>query len=186
MKFTETDLPGAVLVDIDRLEDSRGFFARTWCRQEFERFGLDPQMVQANVSYNSRRGTLRGMHYQAEPFGETKLVRCTQGAIYDVIVDLRPDSPTFGRWYGVELSAANFRALFIPRMFAHGFQTLADETVVAYQVGQYYTPGAERGLRYNDPALNIRWPLEVSVISEKDLHWPDFAGRDGGGAGRRA
>jgi dTDP-4-dehydrorhamnose 3,5-epimerase len=130
--------------------------------------------VQANVSYNHRKGTLRGMHFQVEPHGETKLVRCTQGAIYDVIIDLRPDSPTYRKWVGVELTADNFRMLFVPKMFAHGFQTLAEESVVTYQVGQFYTPGSERGIRFDDPAFQIQWPLEVSVISDKDKSWPDF------------
>jgi dTDP-4-dehydrorhamnose 3,5-epimerase len=174
MKFIETGLPGAVIVEIEKLQDQRGFFARTWCKREFERHGLDTEMVQANVSYNKSRGTIRGMHYQVQPHGETKLVRCTQGAIYDVIIDLRLDSPTYGEWFGVELSASNYRMLFVPKMFAHGFQTLVDESVVTYQVGQFYTPGSEKGIRYDDPAFGIGWPAEICVISDKDKSWPDF------------
>jgi dTDP-4-dehydrorhamnose 3,5-epimerase len=174
MKFTESGLLGAVIVEIEPFRDHRGFFARTWCQREFEKHGLDTAMAQANTSFNDRKGTLRGMHYQVEPHGETKLVRCTKGAIYDVIIDLRPDSPTYKKWIGVELTEDNFRMLFVPKMFAHGFQTLVDKTVVTYQVGQFYTPGAERGLRYNDTAFQINWPLDVSVISEKDQNWPDF------------
>jgi dTDP-4-dehydrorhamnose 3,5-epimerase len=174
MKFVETGLPGAVIVEIEKQQDQRGFFARTWCRREFEKYGLDPQVAQANVSYNRCKGTLRGMHYQTEPYGETKLVRCTQGAIYDVIIDLRPESLTYRKWIGVELTADNYRMIFVPKMFAHGFQSLTDDSVLAYQVGQFYTPGAERGIRYNDAAFNIRWPLEVSVISDKDKSYADF------------
>ncbi|HMQ29542.1 MAG TPA: dTDP-4-dehydrorhamnose 3,5-epimerase [Chloroflexaceae bacterium] len=176
MIFTETELKGAYIVDIERREDDRGFFARTWCQQEFEAHGLVARIVQANTSYNKRKGTLRGMHYQNAPFAETKLVRAVRGAIYDVIVDLRPDSPTYRRWIGVELTADNRRALFVPEGFAHGFQTLEDDTDVAYQVSAFYTPGAEGGARYNDPAFDIQWPLPVSVISDKDAAWPDFAG----------
>ena len=174
MKFIETGLPGAVIVEIEKLQDQRGFFARSWCQREFEQVGMDASVVQANISYNYRQGTLRGMHYQAEPYAETKLVRCTRGAIYDVIIDLRPESPTYMKWVGVELTGDNYRMLFVPKMFAHGFQTLVDESGVTYQVGQFYTPGSERGIRYNDPAFDIRWPIEVRVISDKDKNWPDF------------
>lgn len=174
MRFIETGLQGAVVVEIEKMSDPRGFFARTWCRKEFEAQGLDTDAMQANTSFNHRKGTLRGMHYQTDPFGETKLVRCTQGAIYDVIIDLRSDSPTYLRWFGVELTADNFRMLFVPKTFAHGFQTLADNSVVTYQVGQFYTPGAERGIRYDDPAFCISWPIAVSVISDKDKNWPSY------------
>jgi dTDP-4-dehydrorhamnose 3,5-epimerase len=174
MKFVETELPGAFIIRIDKLTDERGFFARTWCQREFEKLGLDPAIAQANVSYNRRKGTLRGMHYQVEPYGETKLVRCTQGAIYDVIIDLRPDSCTYRKWIGIELTADNYQMIFVPKMFAHGFQSLADDSVLAYQVGQFYTPVAERGIRYDDAAFNIKWPLEVSSISAKDKSYPDF------------
>lgn len=176
MIFTETELKGAYIIDLERREDERGFFARTLCQQEFEAHGLVARIVQANTSYNKLRGTLRGMHYQRAPFAETKLVRAVRGAIYDVIVDLRPDSPTHMRWIGVELTADNRRALFVPEGFAHGFQTLEDDTDVTYQVSAFYTPGAEGGARYNDPTFDIQWPLPVSVISDKDATWPDFAG----------
>ena len=176
MFFTETELAGAYIIDLDRREDNRGFFARTWAQEEFEAHGLNSRVVQANLSYNHTRGTIRGMHYQRAPYAETKLVRCVQGAIYDVIIDLRPESATYKRWIGVELTAENRRALFIPEGFAHGFQTLADNSDVTYQVSEFYTPGAEGGIRYNDPAFEIQWPLDVTVISEKDKQWPDFAG----------
>ena len=174
MIFTETKLPGAYLIDIEKREDERGFFARSWCQKEFEAHGLVPRVAQANISFNKYKGTLRGMHYQAAPFAETKLVRCTRGAIYDVIVDLRPDSPTCMQWLGVELTAENYKMLYVPEGFAHGFQTLIDNTEATYQVSQFYTPEAEGGLRYNDPTFNIDWPLEVQVISDKDRNWPDF------------
>lgn len=176
MIFIETELKGAYIIDLERREDERGFFARTWCQQEFEAHGLVARIVQANMSYNKLKGTLRGMHYQRAPYAETKLVRAVRGAILDVIVDLRPDSPTYRRWIGVELSADNRRALFVPEGFAHGFQTLEDDTDVSYQVSAFYTPGAEGGARYNDPAFDIQWPLPVSVISDKDAGWPDYAG----------
>lgn len=176
MIFIETELAGAYIIDLERREDDRGFFARTWCQQEFEAHGLVARIVQANTSYNKLKGTLRGMHYQRAPYAETKLVRAARGAIYDVIVDLRPASPTYRRWIGVELTADNRRALFVPEGFAHGFQTLEDNTDVSYQVSAFYTPGAEGGARHNDPAFDIVWPLPVSVISEKDATWPDYAG----------
>jgi dTDP-4-dehydrorhamnose 3,5-epimerase len=175
MLFIETELKGAFIVELERREDDRGFFARTWCRDEFERHGIVATIAQANMSYNYARGTLRGMHYQRAPFAETKLVRAVRGAIYDVIIDLRPDSPTYKGWIGVELTADNRRALFVPEGFAHGLQTLADDTEVMYQVSQFYTPGAEGGIRYDDPAFAIAWPLPVSVISDKDRAWPDFS-----------
>jgi len=174
MIFTATELNGAYIVDIEPREDERGFFARTWCQQEFEKQGLVARIVQANLSYNKVRGTLRGMHYQHPPHAETKLVRAVRGGIYDVIVDLRPDSSTHKRWIGVELTAANRRALFVPEGFAHGFQSLEDDTEVIYQVSAFYVPGAEGGAKYNDPAFDIRWPLPVSVISDKDANWPDY------------
>jgi dTDP-4-dehydrorhamnose 3,5-epimerase len=174
MIFLETKLVGAYLIEIEKREDQRGFFARTWCQNEFEAHGLVACIVQANMSYNKRQGTLRGMHFQVAPYAETKLVRCIRGALYDVIVDLRPDSPTFAQWLGVELTADNYRMLYVPEGFAHGFQTLADDTEASYQVSQFYTPGAEGGLRYNDPAFQIEWPLAVAVISEKDASWPNY------------
>ncbi|MBD0291002.1 MAG: dTDP-4-dehydrorhamnose 3,5-epimerase [Thermoleophilia bacterium] len=179
MIFTETDLSGAYVVDLERREDERGFFARAWCRNEFVDAGLSPDLVQCNISYNRRRGTVRGMHYQLPPDAEVKLVRCTRGAVYDVIVDLREGSPTYTRWIGVELSGENGRALYVPEGFAHGYQTLADETETFYQVSAFYAPGAERGLRWDDPAIAIRWPLPGDpVISEKDRSWPYLDGRE--------
>lgn len=176
MKFTETKLKGAFIVEIEKLTDDRGFFARAWCRKEFEAHGLTSAVVQANVSFNRKRGTLRGMHYQIAPFQESKLIRCTRGAIYDVIIDLRPESPTYKKWIGVELTADNYTLFFVPEDFAHGFITLMDDTEITYQVSQFYTPGSEKGIRFNDPTFNIQWPLEVSVISDKDSNWPDFVG----------
>jgi dTDP-4-dehydrorhamnose 3,5-epimerase len=174
MIFQQTELPGAYIIELEKRADERGFFARAWCLREFTAHGLTAQLVQANISYNKQRGTLRGMHYQAKPFAEVKLVRCTRGAIYDVIIDLRRDSPTYLRWIGVELTAAGHRMLYVPEGFAHGFQTLSDDAEVMYQVSQYYTPDAEGGVRYDDPAFGIDWPLEVAVISEKDRRWPDY------------
>lgn len=183
MIFTATELPGAVLVDLDTRDDERGFFARAWCRREFEENGLDPELVQCNVSYNHRNGTLRGMHFQVEPYGEVKLVRCTRGAVYDVIIDLRAGSPTYKKWIGVELTADNRRMLYVPEGFAHGYQTLADATEVFYQVSEFYSPDAERGLRWNDPAFAVEWPeADPRIISEKDQSWPDFDGVPARGA----
>ena len=176
MKFTETKLSGAFIIDVNRLSDERGFFARSWCEDEFAAHGIAMPPQQANLSFNPRRGTLRGMHYQLPPYEETKLVRCTRGAILDVIVDLREESPTFGQWIGVELTADSYRMLFVPGRFAHGFLTLEDNTDVCYQVSAKYTPGAERGLRWDDPAIGIRWPFEPALISEKDRAHPDFQG----------
>ena len=174
MRFTPTRLSGAFILDPERREDERGHFARTFCRREFAAHGLRPDIAQANTAWNARKGTLRGMHYQVAPAAETKLVRCTRGALWDVIVDLRPDSPTFLEHVGVELSAANGRQLFVPELFAHGYITLADDTEAAYQVGEFYAPDAERGIRYDDPALGIDWPVPVEVISDKDAAWPAF------------
>ena len=174
MIFTETQLKGAYIIEIEKLKDNRGFFARAWCQKEFEEHGLTPRVVQANVSSNKKKGTLRGMHYQIAPYEETKLVRCTRGAIYDVIIDLRQGSPTFKQWMGVELTESNYKMLYVPENFAHGFQTLEDNAEVTYQVSQFYTPGSESGIRWDDPLFGIRWPLEVQVISDKDKCWPDF------------
>lgn len=175
MIFTPTRLTGAYLIDIEPRQDERGFFARAWCQEEFEAHGLNTRPVQANVSFNKRKGTLRGLHYQLAPHAETKLVRCTRGAIWDVMVDLRSDSTTYRQCIGAELTADNHRMLYVPEGFAHGFLTLGDDVEVTYQVSQVYTPGAERGLRWNDPALGVEWPAPVQVISEKDAHWPDLA-----------
>ncbi|MGH8502292.1 MAG: dTDP-4-dehydrorhamnose 3,5-epimerase [Gammaproteobacteria bacterium] len=174
MIFQETEVDGAYLIDINKLVDERGFFARGWCQKEFEAHGMVSRIVQANTSFNHKKGTIRGMHYQVAPYRETKLVRCTRGAIYDVIVDLRAGSSTYLQWIGAELTAENRRMLFVPEGFAHGFQTLADDSEVFYQVSEFYTPGAERGARYNDRAFDITWPLGVTVISEKDANWADY------------
>lgn len=174
MVFTETKLKGAFIIELEKREDSRGFFARTFCANEFEEHGLVNRIVQTNMSRTLKKGTLRGMHYQIPPHQETKLVRCTAGAIYDVIIDLRPDSPTFKQWIGVELSAENHKMLFVPRDFAHGFVTLTDNVEVTYEVSEFYTPNSESGIRYNDPTINIQWPIEVTDTSEKDANWPDF------------
>jgi dTDP-4-dehydrorhamnose 3,5-epimerase len=170
--FEETPLSGAYLVQIERREDARGFFARSWDMREFAAHGLADVTVQANISYNVARGTLRGMHWQAAPYQETKLVRCTRGAIYDVIIDLRNDSPTYRQHFGVELTAENHTALYVPKDFAHGFITLADATEVTYLMSEEYQPGYDRGARYDDPAFGIAWPIGATVISDKDLGWP--------------
>ena len=174
MNFGETKLRGAYIVELETLEDERGFFARSYCREEFEEHGLVPGVVQANLSFNGQMGTIRGMHYQIAPHEEAKLVRCTRGSLYDVIIDLKPHSSTYMQWFGIELTAANYRMLYVPENFAHGFQTLEDNTEVTYQVSESYHPTAERGVRYNDPAFGIRWPIPASVISEKDGNWPGF------------
>jgi dTDP-4-dehydrorhamnose 3,5-epimerase len=174
MKFTETKLKGAFVIEIEKLNDDRGFFARSWCQKEFEAHGLKADLVQANVSFNRKKGTLRGMHYQVAPYQECKLIRCTRGAIFDVIIDLRLDSPTYKQWIGVELTADNYTMFFVPEDFAHGFQTLTDETEITYQVSQFYTPGSEKGIRFDDPTFDIQWPLEVTSMSDKDRTWPDF------------
>ena len=174
MKFSPTSLEGAWVIDLERIEDDRGFFARAWCQREFAEHGLNAQVVQCNVSFNHARGTLRGMHYQVAPHREVKLVRCTRGKIYDVIVDLRPDSPTYKGWLGVELTAENRRMLYVPEGFAHGYQTLEDASEVFYQVSEFYQPGSEGGLRWNDVAFGIDWPLEPTVMSDKDRSHPDF------------
>lgn len=168
MIFTETELAGAFTVAPERLEDERGFFARSFCQHEFEEHSLNPCVAQCNISFNAKQGTVRGMHYQTAPYEETKLVRCTMGALYDVIVDLRPASKTFRKWIGVELTAQNRLMLYIPEGFAHGFQTLVDDTEVFYQMGTFYQPGAGRGVRWDDPTFQIQWPLPVTFISATD------------------
>ena len=172
MRFIETKLSGAFIVEAEPREDERGHFARAFDASLFEQHGMNPVTAQCNLSHNHRRGTMRGLHYQLPPATETKFIRCVRGAIYDVIVDMRPDSPTYREHIGVELTAANARALYVPGMFAHAYLTLEDDTAVIYQVGEYYTPGQERGLRHDDPALGIEWPVEIEVISEKDGSWP--------------
>jgi dTDP-4-dehydrorhamnose 3,5-epimerase len=171
MLFTQTELNGAFIIDLARRLDSRGFFARAFCQREFLMRGLKPVIAQANVAFNLKKGTLRGMHFQIPPAAETKYVRCTRGAILDVIVDLRPESPTYLEHIAVELSEDNQRGLFVPERFAHGYQVLRDNTETSYQVGEFYAPGLEGGLRYDDPRLGISWPLEISVMSEKDQQW---------------
>lgn len=174
MKFSPTALTGACIIDIEPVPDERGFFARSWCREEFARHGLNPDLAQCSISFNKKRGTLRGLHYQARPHEETKVVRCTRGAICDVIVDLRPESPTFRKWIAVELSADNRRMLYIPAGLAHGFQSLTDDTEVFYQISTPYHPESARGARWNDPAFGIEWPVTERVISDKDRQYPDF------------
>jgi len=171
MIFTETELNGAFILDIQRHDDPRGFFARGFCQREFEEHGLKPIIAQGNIAHNRLKGTIRGMHFQFPPAAETKLVRCTRGAIVDIIVDLRPESPTYLQHIAVELTADNYRALYVPERFAHGYQTLEDQTDTSYSVGEFYTPGTEGGLLYDDPGLGLQWPLPVSVISDKDKVW---------------
>lgn len=175
MNFTETKLSGAFVIELQRMEDSRGFFARAFCRREFEAYGLNPAVAQCNTSFNRAAGTLRGMHYQVDPFREVKLVRCISGAIHNVIIDLRPASPTYRAWAGFDLSAENHRTLYVPEGFAHGYLTLADHTEVFYQVSEFYNPGHERGIRWNDPAFAIHWPVTPRIVSPKDASHPDFA-----------
>ena len=174
MKFIETELKGAFIIEPEILEDDRGFFARTWCRKEFEQHDLNPDLVQCNISFNRKKGILRGMHYQGAPYEEAKLVRCTMGAIYDVIIDLRPNSLTYKKWISMELTAENRKMFYIPEGFSHGFLTLVENTEVFYQMSEYYAPECARGVRWNDPAFDIVWPAEVTVISEKDMQYPDF------------
>ena len=173
MIFTETNLKGAYLIEFEKIEDERGFFARTFCQEEFRKHGLNPRLMQCSVSYNRSCGTLRGMHYQTAPYEETKLVRCTKGAIYDVIIDLRPNSPTFAQWIEAELTATNLRMIYIPQQFAHGFQTLEDDTEVLYQMSELYAPEYARGIRWNDPAFGIHWPTADRIISVRDNSYPD-------------
>ncbi len=174
MIFRELEIPGAFLLEPERKEDRRGFFARTYCRHELEEHGLDPTVVQCNVSVNRQRGTVRGMHWQSEPYPEIKLVRCTAGAVHDVILDLRRASPAFKQHLAIELDADTRTALYIPEGVAHGYQSLADGSEVFYQMSEFYYPAHARGVRWNDPAFTVTWPLEVTVISDKDLSFPDF------------
>jgi dTDP-4-dehydrorhamnose 3,5-epimerase len=171
MIFIETKLKGAYIIEIEKREDMRGFFARAFCQREFKAHGLNPKVAQANVSFNLKKGTLRGMHMQEAPHSEAKLVFCTQGAIFDVIIDLRKDSSTYKRWVGMELTEDNHTALYVPEGFAHGYMSLKDDTTVLYLVSEFYEPEAERGFRYDDPAFAVQWPLEVSNILEKDSLW---------------
>jgi dTDP-4-dehydrorhamnose 3,5-epimerase len=174
MLFHKTKLPGVFEIHIDSKADERGFFARTWCQKEFESQGLNGRLVQCNLSFNKRRGTLRGMHYQAAPYAEAKLVRCSKGAIYDVVLDLRPDSPTFKDWIAVALTAGKRNMVYVPEGCAHGFLTVEEESEVTYQMSEFYNAESARGVRWNDPAFNIMWPEKVQVISERDGTYPDF------------
>jgi dTDP-4-dehydrorhamnose 3,5-epimerase len=176
MIFLETKLPGAFIIDLEQLEDERGFFARTWSEQEFASRGLHPRLVETDVSVNLRKGTLRGMHFQIAPHAQPKLVRCTAGAVYDVFIDLRPDSPTFKQWASVELTAANRRQVYIPEGFAHGFQSLVDNTEVLYQMSAPFVSESASGVRWNDPVFGIDWPPAERIIIARDQAYPDFAG----------
>jgi dTDP-4-dehydrorhamnose 3,5-epimerase len=174
MVFLQTKLPGVFEIGIEPASDERGFFARYWCQHEFESHGLNSKLAQCSISFNARKGTLRGMHYQATPHPEVKLVRCTKGSVYDVAVDLRPGSPTFRHWVGVVLSGRGRNMLYVPEGCAHGFLTLEDETEVSYAISEFYYPELARGVRWNDPAFQIAWPGEVTVISERDRAYPGF------------
>ena len=174
MIFTEIKLKGAFIIQPEKLEDERGFFARTWCKRELEAHGANPNLVQCNISFNKKRGTLRGMHYQVAPHEEAKLVRCTMGGIYDVIIDLRPDSQTCKQWISVELTAENRKMIYIPEGFAHGSITIEDDTEVFYQMSEFYTPECAKGVRWNDPAFGITWPIDIAILSERDRQYPDF------------
>ena len=174
MEFTETNLTGAYVVKIKKIEDERGYFGRTWCCDEFSKLSLAPQMVQMNTGFSHQRGTIRGVHYQLAPHAEAKYVRCTRGAIYDVIIDLRESSPTRCQWFGIELTPDNGLMLYAPEGFAHGCQTLQDDTEMYYLTSKVYAPTAARGVRYDDPAFGVKWPLPVSMISAADRQWPDF------------
>lgn len=172
LRFTSTEVEGSLLVDPILRRDSRGNFSRTWCMREFAEQGVDFVPVQGNMGFSLRKGTLRGMHFQVEPSLEAKLIRCTRGRVFDVVVDLRPESSSYCKWYGAELTADNGRMLYIPERCAHGYQTLEDDTDLYYLTSQYYTPNAATGVRFDDPAFDIKWPLEVTAISEQDRNWP--------------
>jgi dTDP-4-dehydrorhamnose 3,5-epimerase len=179
MRFTQTEIPGARVIDPTPHEDDRGRFFRAWCTQEFAEQGISFAPVQANMGFSTRKGTVRGMHFQVAPALEAKLVRCTRGAMFDVVLDVRPDSKTYGKWHGVELTPDNGRMLFLPEGCAHGYQTLEDGTEMHYMASHIYAPGSARGVRFDDPAFQIHWPLAVSVISEQDRNWPLSGGRRG-------
>jgi len=174
MIFIETKFKGAFIIEIEKLDDARGFFARTWDQKQFEKYGLNSKLVQCSISINNKKGTIRGMHYQTKPFEEVKLVRCTRGKIYDVIIDLRSNSKTFKDWYSIELSAKNYKMLFIPEGFAHGFQTLEDDTEVFYQMSEFYVPECARGIKWDDKSFKIKWPIRPSEISQKDISYSSF------------
>ncbi|HYX06214.1 MAG TPA: dTDP-4-dehydrorhamnose 3,5-epimerase [Bacteroidales bacterium] len=174
MIFTETPLPGAFIIEINKIGDERGFFGRSWCKNEMEEHGLNGNLAQINTSLSKNKATLRGLHYQVDPYAESKMIRCTKGAVFDVIVDIRPNSPTFLKWFGETLTESNHKALYSPEGFAQGFITLEDDTEITYFTTQFYAPGSDWGVRYNDPQVGIEWPLKPAVISEKDINWPDF------------
>ena len=174
MKFIETPLIGAYIIEIEKIADDRGFFGRSWCKREFDEAGLNSAIAQINTSLSIEKGTLRGLHFQIEPYQECKTIRCTRGGIFNMIVDLRPKSPTFLHWYGEELNQDNHKALYSPEGFAQGFITLEDNTEITYLTSEFYAPGMDRGIRYNDPKIGIQTPIEPIVISKKDLNWPDF------------
>ena len=176
MKFTETSLKGVYTIDLEPIGDSRGYFSRFWCRKEFDDQGLGFEIAQINSSYNATAGTVRGFHYQQDPHSEAKVVSCTSGRIYDVAVDARPDSPTYLDWFGIELSANDNRQLFIPPGFAHGYQALVDDSQLLYVVSEFYAPDSESGLRYDDPAIGVSWPHQVTSVSDKDANWPNSIG----------
>ncbi|MEL4455490.1 dTDP-4-dehydrorhamnose 3,5-epimerase [Lutimonas vermicola] len=175
MKFTALELKGAFVIEVNKIEDQRGFFGRLWCEKEFKDHNLKTNIVQSNVSLSKKKGTLRGMHFQKGKYAETKFVRCTRGSVYDVIVDLRPDSPTFKQWCGVELTANNYKMIYVPENFAHGFLTLEDDSEVYYLVTQFYSSEHEGGIHYNDSDINIKWPIEINEISDKDNNHPKFS-----------
>jgi dTDP-4-dehydrorhamnose 3,5-epimerase len=174
MIFTETKLKGAFIIDLEPIQDERGLFARTWCKKEFEAHGLNPDLVQCNTSFNKKKGILRGMHYQTAPYEEAKLVRCTMGAIYDVIIDIRKESNTYLQWFACELTAENRHMLYVPEGFAHGFQTLEDNTEIFYQMSEFYYPEYAQGIRWDDPIIGIDWPATEKIISNRDKSYPEF------------
>ena len=174
MRFTETPIEGAYIVDVNRIGDERGYFGRLWCQQELSELGLKAYVCQSNIGVSKKAGTLRGLHYQKAPHQEVKIVRCSRGAMFDVIVDLRPDSPTFKQWFGMELTQENATMLYVPEGCATGYQTLVDDTEMYYNATEFYHPESATGIRYDDPAFNIEWPREITVVSDNDLEWPDF------------
>ena len=174
MIFTKIDLEDAYIVEIEKKEDHRGFFARSWDTEEFKKHNLNHKLVQCNISVTKKAGTLRGMHYQTKPYEESKLIRCTKGEIYDVIIDLRPNSKTFKKWFGIMLSEKNYKMIYVPEGFAHGFQSMADNSEIIYQVSEFYTPGHELGIHWNDSTFNIKWPIKEKIITEKDNSWKPF------------
>lgn len=178
MKFTETELSGSFVIEVEKIEDDRGFFGRLWCDEELKKYNLNTNIVQANISLSKKAGTLRGLHFQKSPYQETKLLRCTKGAVYNVIIDLRPESPTFKKWFGVKLTEDNHKMIYVPENFANGFLTLEDNSEVYYMVTQFYNKESESGIRWNDPTFNIKWPREISEISEKDIKQANFNIKD--------